>query len=94
MVLEFLEVVQLLSNPDGWATLQMDNFLTNAKRCRQGIAPQAPLRVLSYVKSRKGHACNKDSTAEPSALHTAVAAKLTRCSAAYGKGRQIILEIL
>lgn len=99
MVLELLGVTQLLSNPNGWARVQHINnsSLINAKRCRAGrgiSAPQAPSRVLNCVKPRKGPPSNRDSTAETSALCRAAATKLTRCSAAYGKGRRVILEIL
>lgn len=98
-VLELLEVAQLLGDPNRWATAQQINnsSLINAKRRRAGrgiSAPQAPSRVLNCVKARKGPLSKGGSTVETSALRAAAAAKLTRRSAAYGKGRRIILEIL
>lgn len=94
-----LEVAQLISNPTRWATVQQINksSLINAKCCEAGrgiSALQALFRVLNSVKPRKRPPSNKDSTSETFALCMAIAANLTRCSAAYEKGQRVILEIL
>lgn len=93
MVLELLEMAQLLSSPNEWERVQQ---ISNSSLCRarRGIsAPQAPSNVLNCVKPRNGPPCNGGSMVETSALCTAAAAKLARCSAARGKGWQIILEM-
>lgn len=87
VVLELLQVARLLSSPNEWETVQQISN-SSLHRAGRGIsAPQAPSNVLNCVKPRNGPPSNRGSMVETSALCMAAAAKLTRCSAAHGKGQ-------